>query len=72
MKPLDEYPTPLTDASGIWISVAFARDLERKLAICRDALKAISKYHVMQSHDAGKCVKEDVIDKLLEALELTK
>jgi hypothetical protein len=52
---LENYPTPLTDAAykynesegglcgpfpdGNWISSEFARDLERKLALCRSALK---------------------------------
>lgn len=50
MTPLHEIPTPLTDAfyndvrsvSAPSIS-DFARDLERKLALCRDALERIQR-----------------------------
>ena len=48
MKPLSEYPTPMTDAQAEheWhhlatVPASYARDLERKLALCRDALAAI-------------------------------
>ena len=54
MKKLNEYETPITDISTIWgrtcldshiyIPVNRARDLERKLAMCRDALAHCNRY----------------------------
>ena len=48
MTALHEYPTPLTDAQSEheWhhlatVPASYARDLERKLALCRDALAGI-------------------------------
>ena len=48
MTALHDYPTPLTDdqAEHEWhhvptVPASYARDLERKLALCRDALAAI-------------------------------
>ena len=49
MKPLYEYPTPLTDKESYAdptpghevVSADFARDLERKLAKCRETLDMI-------------------------------
>lgn len=46
MKQLHEYDTPLTDEAEkeciLDIQLLdFARDLERKLALCRDALKGV-------------------------------
>ena len=52
MKQLHEYETPLTNAAwaawtyaGPGVRVDFARDLERKLALCRDALKWIAELY---------------------------
>lgn len=63
MKKLEEYETPLTDAEvkRRWellkttsIGNDFARDLERKLAMCRDALRncrnALANRHAEQSY----------------------
>ena len=48
MTALHEYPTPLTDAQSEheWhhlatVPASYARDLERKLALCRDAMAGI-------------------------------
>ena len=48
MTALHDYPTPLTDAQAEheWhhlatVPASYARDLERKLALCRDALAGI-------------------------------
>ena len=48
MTALHDYPTPLTDAQSEheWhhlatVPASYARDLERKLALCRDALAGI-------------------------------
>ena len=48
MTPLHDYPTPLTDAQADYewhhvptVPASYARDLERKLALCRDALAGI-------------------------------
>lgn len=52
MKPLDQYPTPLTDEMILAATrnededcdraIRFACDLERKLALARDALREAS------------------------------
>lgn len=68
MKKLEEYSTPvsneasyarLTNHAGIKcktetdsVSILVSRDLERKLAMCRDALREIAKYG--KEHD-GCC-----------------
>ena len=48
MTPLHDCPTPLTDAQAEheWhhlatVPASYARDLERKLALCRDAMAGI-------------------------------
>ena len=48
MTALNEYPTPLTDAQADYewhhvptVPASYARDLERKLALCRDAMAGI-------------------------------
>ena len=48
MTALHDYPTPLTDAQAEheWhhlatVPASYARDLERKLALCRDAMAGI-------------------------------
>ena len=48
MTALHEYPTPRTDAQADYewrhvptVPASYARDLERKLALCRDALAGI-------------------------------
>ena len=48
MTALNSYPTPLTDAQAEheWhhlatVPASYARDLERKLALCRDVLAGI-------------------------------
>ena len=48
MTALHDYPTPLTDAQADYewhhvptVPASHARDLERKLALCRDALAGI-------------------------------
>jgi len=54
MKQLHEYDTPLTDNEAItqeadgtilmrdWVDADYARDLERRLAACREALERIT------------------------------
>ena len=46
MTALHEYPTPRTDAQADYewrhvptVPASYARDLERKLSLCRDVLK---------------------------------
>ena len=48
MTALHEYPTPRTDAQADYewrhvptVPASYARDLERKLSLCRDVLKLI-------------------------------
>jgi len=55
---LSDYPTPLTDAAlaeGLTADSAYAfmRDLERKLAMCRDALRSL-RTSARISGDSGK------------------
>ena len=79
MKPLADYPTPLTDAQADheWrhlstVPASHARDIERKLAMCRHALRDISTYCAMQTHSAGRVISEDAKDIATEALDATR
>jgi hypothetical protein len=80
MKNLNEYETPITDAmrSGIphpkavQIMLASHGDLERSLALCRDALAEIAAFVVMDSHDAGAVIRDDAKDIAREAFDKTK
>ena len=69
MTAIHEYPTPLTDAQAEheWhhvptVPASHARDLERKLALCRDALQSISD-------DAHGCNHPS---EAIQALDATK
>ena len=73
MTALHEYPTPLTDAQSEheWhhlatVPASYARDLERKLALCRDALAAIV--------DLGQAMPEpsEETEIAIAALDATK
>lgn len=74
MKALTDYPTPLTDAaradsigyfSCSTVTADHARDLERKLAMCRDALIATLD---------GCCatIPSSVVTQISAALDATK
>lgn len=62
MKPLNEYLTPETDAAQ-WgtgkVTTSYARNLERRLALCRDALKmahaALDASRMMVENEIGCC-----------------
>ena len=80
---IEDYKTPETDAAEIYVKTfskkgrlegmnSHARDLERRLAMCREALKNIASAVVMKSRDSGKCVSDNVIDEAKQALESTK
>ena len=75
MKPLNEYQTLETDAeerSGYTYKTLLkhARDLERRLALCRDALKEIQVYG--KKHDGCcpyGCDTPSIAENALEATE---
>jgi hypothetical protein len=81
---LEDYPTPLTDSAieetafenknhphTDWVAAFFARDLERKLALAREALTQISNACVMKSKDSGECITAEHKEIATEALTLT-
>ena len=79
MKALADYPTPLTDAQADYewhhvatVPASYARDLERKLALCRHALRDISTYRAMQTNSAGRVISADAKDIAAEALDATR
>ena len=79
MKNLNEYETPITDdleyhtGQGVYVvNSVRSRDLERKLAMCRDALSEIAAFRTMKSNDAGAVISEDAKDIATEALDQTK
>jgi hypothetical protein len=81
MKQLTDYPTPITDAlcidpaieqrdvpSRVWRRMA---DLERKLALCREALTYAAHSFVMKSYDSGLCIAAEVREVAADALAAT-
>ena len=80
MKPLNEYPTPLADAvayysndtqygcGGYIVDKEDAQHLERKLALCRDALKSIEDAEDF----SGGFIGAEHMDTAAKALDATK
>ena len=76
---MNEYETPITDEicrtvdrDDLRDTFEEVRDLERKLAMCRDALTEIAAFKTMKSYDAGRVISEDAKDVATEALDQTK
>ena len=76
MNALHEYPTPLTDAQPEheWhhvptVPASYARDLERKLSLCRDALATC--LHELES-DGRTELSSDGVEQATAALDATK
>lgn len=78
---LNDYPTPLTDAAikkhgdefTGHMARNFARDLERKLALCRDALEKTERRFSIKCKDT--CMFREDLDAIKiarETLESTK
>ena len=87
MKQLHEYETPLTDEAEIdnshfadygsgpsgYVVGEFARGLERKLALCRDALKDISAIAENTArNEEDQITQNAIIEAALEAIEATE
>ena len=80
MKQLHEYETPLTneaaqsyDFAQVCVSANFARDLERKLALCRDALEEISAIAENTArNEEDQITQNAIIEAALEAIEATE
>lgn len=73
MRPLDEYETPETDdeeRSGYTYKMllSHARNLERRLALCREVLKSISEAEDF----SGGFIGAEHSQAAKEALEATK
>ena len=66
MKQLHEYETSLTDKEcGFFdldtaVSSDFARDLERKLAMCRDALREIYRKPACEAFEISQNALESI------------
>ena len=76
MTALHDYPTPLTDAQAEheWhhlatVPASYARDLERKLALCRDAMATC--LHELES-DGRTALSSDGVEQAQQALDATK
>jgi hypothetical protein len=92
MKQLHEYETPETDRSTAGITDIMgayteltnpkvSRDLERRLTMCRDALKSHRQYLLLEKcyctvgNEAGdrdicgRCISLDMLDEALAATE---
>ena len=79
---LTDYPTPETDAlllklgvptcTGDYEMLTLVRNLEQRLAMCRDSLKQIAAFKTMKSHDAGRVISEDAKDIAIEAIAATE
>jgi hypothetical protein len=85
MNPLNERPTPLTDAHvnereaeakiGRYFCVSdddFACDLERKLAACREALELIIRVNSNTDSENAEDGLPDIHDIAEQALDQTK
>ena len=76
MNALNEYPTPLTDAQADYewhhvptVPASYARTLERKLSLCRDALATC--LHELES-DGRTALSSDGVEQATAALDATK
>ena len=79
MTALNSYPTPLTDAQAEheWhhlatVPASYARDLERKLALCRDALAELIEGIDLLTPDAPIPIEGSVMANAKQALAATK
>lgn len=74
---LDDYKTPETDAAiypmdqidVVWPD--FARELERRLAACRDVLSDLERYPVARIYPDGPCIDSEDMKAIREVLALT-
>lgn len=82
MKKLEEYKTPVTvkmievyrhkPTFEAWNAICeHARDLERKLAMCRDALREIANTQATRSN-IGWMIPADIRDDAQETLKATE
>ena len=75
MKPLEQYPTPETDrqqntvAGGRYVTADHSRNLEQRLAACREALEVVLS---RQQASGPFWHGGEIITTVRETLELTK
>lgn len=83
MKQLNEYETPNTNCCSFTVQIdgknasvvgkPVCADLERKLAMCRDALAAVvSSNAYLANTNAGFCESGPVMTQVRKALDQTK
>ena len=80
MKPLNEYPTPLADAvayysndtqygcGGYIVDKEDAQHLERKLALCRDALEKLTRYVKVARAGDSPLIHKHVVEWIDESI----
>ena len=76
MTALHDYPTPLTDDQEDYewrhvptVPASYARDLERKLALCRDVLATCL---IELQSDGRTALSSDGVEQAQQALDATK